>query len=92
MLEELCREGVRAVDFGWTDSAYKERICNITNREADLYIFAPTAKGVGLSATRALTSSVHVPLRAILQRMNLIQNVKKVWRKVARGKGRPGAG
>jgi hypothetical protein len=92
MLEELCGEGVRAVDFGWTDSAYKERICNIMKREATLYMFAPTPKGISLSAMRALTSIVHEPLRTLLERMNLIQNAKRVWRKVARGKGQPGAG
>jgi len=89
ILEGLCTEGVKAVDFYFTDSAYKERICNVTRREATLYLFAPTPKGLSLSAMRALTSLVHVPTRAFLERTDLIQRVKKLWRKMARGKGQP---
>jgi hypothetical protein len=89
ILEELCTEGVKAVDFFFTDSPYKERICNVTRWETSLYVFAPTPKGLCLSAMRALTSLVHVPMRAFLERTDLTQRVKKLWRKMVREKGEP---
>jgi len=89
MLEEFCSHGVGALDFGFTDDWYKKRFGNASRREATVHVFAPTSKGVSLSAMRTFTSLIDESFRALLERTNLIQNVKKMWRKVALKKGQP---
>jgi hypothetical protein len=89
MLEEFCCHGVRALDFGFTDDWYKKRFGNASRREATIHVFAPNAKGLSLSAMKALTSFVDEALRKFLERTKLIQNVKKAWRRVALRKSQP---
>lgn len=83
ILEEFCSENIAAVDFGFSDNAYKERICTVVKHEASLHLFASTLKGFRLAAMRASTSLVHEALKTLLQRTDLIQNVKKMWRRIA---------
>jgi hypothetical protein len=89
MLEEFCSHGVGAVDFGFTDDWYKKRFGNASRHEATVHMFAPTSKGFSLSAMRTVTSFVDEALRGLLERTNLVQNVKKIWRKTALKKGQP---
>ena len=83
ILEALCAEGVNTVDFGFGDNAYKERISTAAKREATLHLFAPNLRGLHLSVLRHLTSALHEPVRALLERSRLIGKVKKVWRQTA---------
>ena len=84
ILEELCTAGVSTVDFGFGDNAYKERISTAAKGEATVHVFAASRKGIGLCTARALTSFLHEPARAFLQKTNLTQKVKKAWRSLAR--------
>jgi len=84
IMEEFCSEGVEAIDFGFSDEEYKERFGNVMWRESDLHVFAPRLMGLSLSAMKSITVLLHEPARAFLERTNLIQRVKKIWRKMAR--------
>ena len=48
MNDELAREGVRKLDFGIGDALYKQRFGDQSWREATVWLFAPTAKGMAL--------------------------------------------
>lgn len=80
MLEEFCAAGVEMIDFGPSDEQYKRRFANIQCRETDLHIFAARPIGLILSAMRATTVLIKEPIRAFLNRTDLIQPVKRVWR------------
>lgn len=86
VMEELCSEGAKAIDFGASDEEYKKRFGNVTWRETDLHLFAPSPKGFALSALRATTVFLHESSRAFLMRTNLIQRAKKMWRRVSDSK------
>ncbi|MGB7602786.1 MAG: hypothetical protein WBM24_20970, partial [Candidatus Sulfotelmatobacter sp.] len=87
MLEEFSALGVGVFDFGFTDDWYKKRFGNASRQEATVHVFAPTLKGFRLSAMQALTTLVDESLRSILERTNLMQNVKKIWRRLALKRG-----
>jgi hypothetical protein len=81
MMEEFCTQGVQVIDFGFTEEEYKKRFGNIVWRETRLHIFAPTFKGLRLAMMRSAAVLVHEPARWLLTRTNLIQRVKKLWRR-----------
>jgi hypothetical protein len=91
LLEDLCAEGVREVDFGPGEAEYKARFGNHHVMEASVHIFAPSLKGLGLNAMRTMTSATHVIGKAMLGRANLLAPIKRFWRKrAARDTARPG--
>ena len=52
MLEVLMAEGIRIVDFGVGDFAYKKRLCSTSPWEESVVVFAPTLKGLIAYAMR----------------------------------------
>lgn len=89
MMEEFCSHGVEEIDFGSSDEEYKKRFSNIVWRETNLHVFAPSPKGLALNAMNTITALLNEPTRAFLERTNLIQRAKKVWRKVNPVKEKP---
>jgi hypothetical protein len=91
VMEEFAATGIREIDFGFTDDEYKRRFGNLTWQEASIFIFAPSLRGLKLSAMKATATMLHEPLRALLDRVNLMQRAKRIWRKVRGGHDSPKA-
>ena len=77
ILEDLCRIGMKAIDFGFTDDDYKRRFGNVEWLETNLHLFPPTLLGMQLSGMRAATALISNASRAMLQQTGLMQRVKK---------------
>jgi hypothetical protein len=92
ILEDLCRIGITAIDFGFTDDEYKRRFGNVEWMETNLHLFPPTLFGVQLSGMRAATALISNASRAMLQHTGLTQRVKSAWRKAARRNESDGTG
>ncbi len=58
VVEGFCKQGVKAVDFGFGEAEYKDRFANLTHTEASVCIFSPQAKGVLMNAMRTSTAVV----------------------------------
>lgn len=82
MMEEFCSEGVEAIDFGPSEEEYKKRFGSVMWLQADVHLFAPNLKGLVLSGMESIAVLLREPARACLERTDLIQRVKKIWRKV----------
>jgi hypothetical protein len=81
MMEEFCSRDVEVIDFGFSDEEYKRRFANLIWQASSLHIFAPVSKGLALSLKKMTANVLHEPTRALLDRSNLIQRAKKLWRK-----------
>jgi hypothetical protein len=63
------------IDFGGGDASYKERLATTNFREATIFVFAPTAKGIAVNILRAFSGG----LTRMAFRLRL-HRVKRVWR------------
>lgn len=86
LIEQLCREGVSRIDFGLGDANYKLRYCNESWQEGSLFIYAPTLRGLGLFMLKTPLDFADHLLRKGLERAQLLQRVKTVWRRNVRAK------
>ena len=91
IMEELCSESVDEIDFGFSDEEYKKRFGNVTWQDASVHLFAPSPKGLFLSAMKLITVLPHETARAILKRTKLYQRAKMVWRGIAKRSGEQNA-
>jgi hypothetical protein len=80
VLEDLCRDGIKELDFGLGDAMYKQRFGNCGWRDASAYIFAPTLAATAINAVRIPTMLLERALRKILEHTKLLAKVKKIWR------------
>lgn len=80
VVEELCKEGVKQIDFGLGEGRYKERFGNIKSVDASIYILAPTRRGIAINTLRSGTMVMDIVLKKIISRMGMAQKVKKLWR------------
>ena len=53
VMEDLCRDGVAAIDFGIGEALYKQRFGRATWQETEVYLYAPTWRGMRVKAIRA---------------------------------------
>jgi hypothetical protein len=82
MIEEFCNDKTtEAVDYGFGDAQYKRSYCNQSWREASLYFFAPTLKGLKLNAARTATIGISQFAKSVLDRTGFLTKAKRVWRK-----------
>ena len=72
--------GVSKVDFGSGTALYKERFGQHMWHEATVYIFAPTLRGIILNVSKSFFSFINNAAKKILDKTNLLQNVKTQWR------------
>lgn len=79
--DELIREGVRKLDFGIGDSSYKRRFGDQSWREATVWLFAPTAKGLFLRTVLAIIASIDRFGRGITQKLGILNRLKVIWRR-----------
>ena len=84
IMEELCSQGIEEIDLGFSDEEYKKRFGNVMWQDTSVHLFAPSPKGLTLSAMKMITVLPHEAVRAFLKRTNLYQRVKMAWRKVAK--------
>jgi len=80
MVEDLCQNNIKEIDFGFGDALYKRRFGDQKWQEASILIFSPTLKGVTLNFKRTLTILSVQSTKWILNRLNLLEKVKKRWR------------
>ena len=80
-MEDLCREGVAKIDFGIGEAFYKQRFGNCHWQESILYLYAPTWTGMRVKALRTMAVLINSTGKSLLQRMKLVERVKKLWRR-----------
>ena len=80
-MEELCREGVKAIDFSIGGSLYKQRFGNQQWNESTLYLYAPRWRGLRVKALRTAAVLINSTAKKLLEKTNLEGRVKKLWRK-----------
>ena len=80
-LEELCKEGVKAVDFGAGDFLYKRQFGNeCWNETMVFYVFAPKLRTIYLNVLRTMFGAFRHSSRWILGRCNLLSSIRKFCR------------
>jgi CelD/BcsL family acetyltransferase involved in cellulose biosynthesis len=80
-------EGLRDVDridFGGGDASYKELFANKLQREATVYIFAPTFKSIAVNALHTCARAAHQSAKRALPHLAAI---KRRWRTRMRQSG-----
>jgi hypothetical protein len=79
MIEDLCLEAnVQYLDFGFMDTPYKRKICELSWEEANFYIFQPSLKGFIINSWR-VTSSLY---RRARDRIFLSLKLEEKWKKL----------
>ncbi|MFZ0300335.1 MAG: GNAT family N-acetyltransferase [Candidatus Sulfotelmatobacter sp.] len=80
VVEDLCRNGIKELDFGLGDAMYKRRFGNCSWQEASAYMFAPSLTATAINFVRTPTIFADRILRRVLSRTKLLEKVKKGWR------------
>jgi hypothetical protein len=86
ILQDLCADGVKAVDFGYGDEMYKQRFGNLKWEEGRLHLFSTTPRGICLNVLRTSSTLLDVVARRILQRFALFTVLKTKWRKALKNR------
>ena len=83
-VEELCdsypHEAVRHIDWGLGDAQYKQVLGDCSWMEAQVKIFAPTARGLGVNLLTTPTALAELLLKRVLSRSGTLQKTKTKWR------------
>jgi hypothetical protein len=80
VLEHLCRQAAKQMDFGLGDAEWKQRFGDTRWQEACVRVFAPTLKGVGINALRMPPIFVDQVLKQALGKTQILPRIKKLWR------------
>jgi len=80
MIGELCKQGVKHLDFGIGEAVYKSRFGDEKLETATACMFAPTVKGVALMALRCLRYSVENVSRCIAAHFGVEHPLRRFWR------------
>jgi CelD/BcsL family acetyltransferase involved in cellulose biosynthesis len=80
MLDCLCREGVKSLDFGLGDAFYKQRFGTESWEETMICLFAPGFKGLLLNATDTASRLISHAGRSLIGRLDSLKKYKKKWR------------
>jgi CelD/BcsL family acetyltransferase involved in cellulose biosynthesis len=70
------------LDAGCGDSAYKRSLCDSEWREAPVWIFAPSLKGLGLHVRKTISVLLHFLAMRLLENDHL-RKVKNMWQRQA---------
>jgi hypothetical protein len=73
--------GISVVDWGIGDAQYKKSLGSGEWTETTAHIFAPSSRGVLLSALRVPLMVADRVLRDALMRFNIVDWIKAAWRK-----------
>jgi CelD/BcsL family acetyltransferase involved in cellulose biosynthesis len=80
VIDEMCKENIKQLDFGVGSAFYKERLADSSFEEGTMCAFAFSLRGVLLNALKLLTQFPVELMRNLLLRLGLEQKVKKLWR------------
>jgi hypothetical protein len=80
MIEEMCREGIRRIDYGQGQAFYKRRFGDEKWEEASVRIFAPTARAIRINLVRSALGATYAAIGAPLRGTKLWDFVRKTWR------------
>lgn len=78
-MEELCREGVTAIDFNIGEALYKQRFGNRQWNENTIYLYAPTWMGMRVKTLRTVAVFIDSTAKSLLG-TKLSGRVKRMWR------------
>jgi CelD/BcsL family acetyltransferase involved in cellulose biosynthesis len=82
MIEQLCEDpAVEILDFGFGDVEYKERLAERNWSAGDVYVFAPTAKGVRVNLVRSTIVTVNAAAMRLARSLGIAGRVKQTWRR-----------
>ena len=81
MVEDFCKEGIREMDYGSGDAKYKSRFGDSNWKEASIYIFSPSLKGIWINFVRTSSSAFNKVTKQFLEKTSLLDSMKKSWRK-----------
>jgi hypothetical protein len=84
VIEQLCdhtgSEGITEIDFGLGDAQYKKILADREWRDASLYVFGWSLKGLATSLLRMPALLAERAARAGLERTGLVSRIKRLWR------------
>ena len=82
MIQRFCEsQECKTLDFGFGDALYKKMFGDWQTHETSLTIFAPNIRGLKLNLLKNTTINLSHRVQLVLQRMNMDQKIKKIWRK-----------
>jgi CelD/BcsL family acetyltransferase involved in cellulose biosynthesis len=82
MMEDLCaRDDLCALDYGMGDAQYKRSFGDECTMDAIVHVFAATATGLRVNATRTAATFVTRGARRALARAGLEEKLKRAWRR-----------
>ena len=87
LIDRLCEEKVKTLDFGLGDAFYKERFGDAFWTDVSISIYRPSLRGAVLKL--AFTSCFYFDrlLRSVAQKLKMVNWVKRAWRsRLARGR------
>ena len=80
-MEDLCSEGgIRELDFQFGSELYKERFGNRKAFESRIHVFGLNARGLAVNIMRLSAAVLQRSIRELLERSNLFDKLKAVWR------------
>lgn len=81
IFEHLTKNGnVKAMDFGLGDAEYKRIYCNESWKEADVFMFAPTLKGIWIYSIRICFELLGALGRKTFEVIGIEGKMKRLWR------------
>jgi CelD/BcsL family acetyltransferase involved in cellulose biosynthesis len=80
LLDELIKEGIRTLDFGFGEAHYKKRFSDHCWREAGVKVFSQTYKGWLLYKYLEIIGRLDDFIRRSLQHLGLFDRIKQSWR------------
>jgi len=80
MVSDLCKQGVKQLDFGIGESIYKSRFGDEKLETSTGCIFAPTIKGVMLMTLRCLRYSFENTSRRLASHFGFDHPLRRFWR------------
>ncbi len=80
MVEGLCGEKIKTMDFGFGDAFYKERFGDEKWEEASVFLYASSLKGLRLFVCRTGADVLTHIAERILRNLKITAKVKKMWR------------
>jgi CelD/BcsL family acetyltransferase involved in cellulose biosynthesis len=75
--------GLLRFDAGCGDSFYKRAFCGSSWREAPVWIFAPSARGLSLHVLKLVSTLLHSLAIRLLAKSDNLRKVKKMWHRRA---------
>ncbi len=81
MVDDLCKSGIKTLDFGFGDALYKQRFGDTKLEEVSVYIFAQTFKGMMAKFIHVLSRTASQLAQYMLRRIGFFQGIKTVWRR-----------